>query len=204
MYQDPSTPLSVLLIAGSPSGQSRAAALLEQVGKGLVQGGVSRSLLDLRLLPAQPLLLGDAAQPELASALRRVKEARALVIATPVYKAAYSGLLKVFLDLLPQDALSKKWVLPLVTSGSPHHLLAIDYSLRPVLQALSAGHVLPGVYATESQIVRQAEGSYLLSLETKVRLEQAVAELLDKLSGTRMHSKHQAEAFIEPSLRCHA
>jgi FMN reductase len=63
-----------------------------------------------------------------------------VVVATPVYKAAYSGLLKVFLDVLPQTALKGKLVLPLATGGSPHHMLALDYALRPVLQSLGAPH----------------------------------------------------------------
>ncbi len=56
-----------------------------------------------------------------------------MVIGTPVYKAAYSGLLKSLLDLLPQYALAGKTVLPLATGGSTAHVLAIDYALRPVL-----------------------------------------------------------------------
>jgi FMN reductase len=53
-----------------------------------------------------------------------------------VYKAAYSGLLKTLLDLLPQCALAGKVVLPVVTCGSPAHVLAIDYALRPLYQVV--------------------------------------------------------------------
>jgi len=52
-----------------------------------------------------------------------VAAADVVVVAVPVYKAAYSGLRKVFLDLLPQTALKGKTVLPLGTGGSPHHML---------------------------------------------------------------------------------
>ena len=84
------------------------------------------------------------------------------MVATPVYKAAYSGVLKVFLDLLPQSALKGKTVLPLATGGSPHHMLALDYALRPVLQSLAARHILPGVYATDGQVTLTPEGAYQL------------------------------------------
>lgn len=67
-----------------------------------------------------------------------VDETDALVVATPIYQAAYSGLLKTFLDLLPQHAFAGKPVLPLATGGSPAHVLALDYALRPVLTALGA------------------------------------------------------------------
>ena len=56
-----------------------------------------------------------------------------VIVATPIYKAAYSGLLKVFLDLLPAEALRGKTVLPLASGGSVAHLLALDYALKPVL-----------------------------------------------------------------------
>lgn len=45
-------------------------------------------------------------------------------------------MLKVFLDLLPQFALQGKLVLPMATGGSPNHMLALDYALRPVLLGL--------------------------------------------------------------------
>jgi FMN reductase len=75
-----------------------------------------------------------------------------VVVATPVYKAAYSGILKAFLDLLPQFGLTNKLVLPLATGGSQSHMLALDYALRPVLSSLNPKHVLPSIYATEAQV----------------------------------------------------
>ena len=75
---------------------------------------------------------------------QRGPDADAIVVATPVYQAAYSGLLKVFLDLLPQFAFRGKAVLPIVTGGSPAHVLAVDYALRPVLANLGAAHIGQG------------------------------------------------------------
>ena len=103
---------------------------------------------------------------------------RAIVVATPVYKAAYSGVLKVFLDLLPQTALKDKTVLPLATGGSPNHMLALDYALRPVLQSLSARHILPGVYATDSQVTLMPEGGYHLGAEISSRLDDSRRDLV--------------------------
>lgn len=50
-----------------------------------------------------------------------------MIIATPIYKAAYTGVLKVFLDLLPTNALAGKIILPIGTGATPAHLLALDY-----------------------------------------------------------------------------
>ena len=100
------------------------------------------------------------------------------MVATPVYKAAYSGVLKVFLDLLSQNALQGKTVLPLATGGSPHHMLALDYALRPVLQSLGAKHILPGIYATDAQVPLSPEGAYLINTDIGARLDEAVNTLI--------------------------
>ncbi|MDQ0896682.1 NAD(P)H-dependent oxidoreductase [Paenibacillus sp. V4I7] len=61
-------------------------------------------------------------------------------------EASYTGVLKAFLDLLPQKGLECKVVLPLAVGGTISHLLAIDYALKPVLSALGARNILQGVY----------------------------------------------------------
>lgn len=172
--------MTILLIAGSPTRRSRSAALLDEVRRRLRLRGLASSAerLYLRDLPPQALLLGDAEHPALAAACALLDQARAVVFATPVYKAAYSGLLKVFLDLLPQSALRGKVVLPLATGGSPHHMLALDYALRPVLQSLSARHILPGVYASDAQVALLPEGAHQLGDDLGARLDDAVAQLL--------------------------
>ncbi len=176
--------MSVLLIAGSPSEHSRSAALLDAVQQRLEQQADSRQLyidrVQIRDLSPQALLLADWNHASVKRAIAQVESAGALVIATPVYKAAYSGVLKVFLDLLPQTALKGKVVLPLATGGSPHHMLALDYALRPVLQSLGAKHILPGVYASDGQIPKDEQGQYRIGTEIDSRLDDAVQLLLQE------------------------
>ena len=166
--------MSALLIAGSPSERSRSAALLDAVSQRLHSRGALVDRIHIRNLSPQALLLADFGHPTVVAATDQVAKARVLVVATPVYKAAYSGVLKVFLDLLPQTALKGKVVLPLATGGSPHHMLALDYALRPVLQSLGAKHILPGIYATDSQVTLSPEGSYSVHSDVAVRLDDAV------------------------------
>ena len=170
--------MSVLLIAGSPSERSRSAALLDQVGWLLALQGVHVERLNIRDLSPDALLLADFSHPSVVDAIHRVVKAKAIVVATPVYKAAYSGVLKVLLDLLPQSALKGKTVLPLATGGSPHHMLALDYALRPVLQSLGARHILPGVYATDAQITLTPEEAHVIDSDIGLRLDEAVTSLV--------------------------
>ena len=169
--------MTVLLIAGSPSERSRSAALLDSVSHRLTARGAVVERLSIRDLSPQALLLADTSHPSIRNAVDQVARARAVVIATPVYKAAYSGVLKVFLDLLAQNALQGKTVLPLATGGSPHHMLALDYALRPVLQSLAARHILPGVYVTDAQVVLTPEGAHAINADITQRLDDAVAAL---------------------------
>ncbi|WP_101048017.1 NADPH-dependent FMN reductase [Macromonas nakdongensis] len=198
--------MSVLLIAGSPSEHSRSSALLDAVEARLLQAESARRLhldrLRIRDLSPQALLLANWGHPSVARAIAQVQSASALVVATPVYKAAYSGVLKVFLDLLSQTALKGKVVLPIATGGSPHHMLALDYALRPVLQSLGARHILPGVYASDAQIPKTEQGEYQIGGDIQSRLDDAVNQLLTESSGSRLLPPGHFEAVPFAQVRC--
>ena len=185
--------MSALLIAGSPSERSRSAALLDAVAQRLSVRGALVNRIHIRDLSPQALLLADTGHRSISQAIGQVAEARVLVVATPVYKAAYSGVLKVFLDLLSQTALKDKTVLPLATGGSPHHMLALDYALRPVLQSLGAKHILPGIYATDSQVTVTPEGAYEVHADIAARLDDAVNLLItESLRPSQAHAGRSA------------
>ena len=192
--------MTVLLIAGSPSSPSRSSALLEAVGQRLEGHGARIERIAVRDLPAQPLLHADWSHPAVERVIAQIAEARVLVIATPVYKAAYSGVLKVLLDLLAQDALKGKTVLPLATGGSPHHMLALDYALRPVLQALAARQILPGVYATDSQVTLTPEGAYQVHPDLARRLDDAAEALA--VEGLKIAPRRGFDPVLFSQVRC--
>ena len=177
--------MNILLLAGSPSAPSRSTRLLQHAGAGLVKLGYVVNTLQVRDLPAQALLHADFANAELQQAQGQVQQADAILIATPVYKAAYSGILKAFLDLLPQNGLSGKLVLPLATGGSQSHMLALDYALRPVLSSLSARHVLPSIYATDAQLVWSEEQGLTIAPEIAQRLTLGIDNLSASLDALR-------------------
>lgn len=166
---------SIVILAGSPSAVSRTTALARQVGDELTTDGHDVRLVVLRDLPPDALLTATTADPTIAHAIRTVLEADAVVVATPVYKASYSGLLKAFLDLLPQSALLGKVVLPLATGGTIAHLLVIDYSLRPVLVSLGAGHITPGRFVLDVHIDHRSGGPVITDETTRDCLDRTVS-----------------------------
>ncbi|CAN5889800.1 hypothetical protein BH11PSE12_BH11PSE12_10860 [soil metagenome] len=181
--------MTIILLSGSPSTLSRSSRLLHFVGDKLNEFGYHTLTIALRDLPAQALLHADFNNARLQEVRQQLAQADAVVIATPVYKAAYSGLLKIFLDMLPQDGLEGKLVLPLATGGSQSHMLALDYALRPVLSALAARHILPSVYATDAQVARSgpdaARTDPAIDLAIVKRLQDGVDRLHEGLGHLR-------------------
>jgi FMN reductase len=85
--------------------------------------------------------------PRLAAILRKVTEADALIAVSPIFSASYSGLFKMFFDVLEPDALQGKPVLIGATGGSARHSLALEYALRPLFTYLHAVVAPTGIFA---------------------------------------------------------
>ena len=83
-------------------------------------------------------VLTGFASPDLQVRLDAISEADAVIVATPVYAASYSGLFKMLVDVLPKDALRNTPVLLGATGGTARHSLAIDHALRPLFAHLGA------------------------------------------------------------------
>lgn len=169
---------NILAIAGSPSHPSRTYSLVEYTTNLLQQQGYNINIISVRDLPAEDLVFGRYDSPNLEQPKALLEKANGVIIATPIYKAAYTGLLKSFLDLLPQKALLGKIVLPIATGGTIAHLLAIDYALKPLLTELGARHILGGVYAVDKQIQRQQDGSIQLDEEIEQRLQHSLDDFV--------------------------
>jgi len=166
--------MKIVGILGSPSVTSRSATLLQHAQAGLQNVASSLHTISVRELPAEALLHAQFDHPLIRQALHEVHEAQVVLVSTPIYKAAYSGLLKAFLDLLPQDGLRDKTIVPLATGGSIAHLLALDYALKPVLSALGARDILDPVFATDPQIPKHETDGYRVLPEVQERLDRTL------------------------------
>lgn len=149
---------TILAISGSPSATSRTARLVDLLAGRLADAGHEVDALSVRDLPPEALLGEDPAHPAIVAVAQALTAADGVLVATPVYKASYSGALKALLDLLPQYALTGKVVLPLATGGTLAHVLAIDYAMRPVLNAMGAAHIVPGYFLLDQLILTGADG----------------------------------------------
>jgi len=186
----------VVSLAGSPSQRSRSGVLLDIAGDWLRQRGVEVVNYQVRDFDAQDLLHARFDSPMVRQLIEHVALADGLLIATPVYKASFSGVLKAVLDLLPERALAHKVVLPIASGGSVAHMLAVDYALKPVLSALKAQEMLHGVYAIDAQIsYAEAGRPASLTPELQERLEESLQQLFAALA--RRQPPHDPQLLHE-------
>lgn len=171
---------SIVIISGSPSPTSRLSGILQRAQEALNAAGQQWKEIAVRDLPAEDLLHTKFDSPAIVAALKLVEQADAVIVATPIYKASYTGVLKAFLDLLPQKGLERKVVLPIAIGGTFAHLLAIDYALKPVLAALGARLVLGGVFVHDVHVKWNEDGKAELEAETAARLQASVTELVSE------------------------
>lgn len=115
----------------------------------------------------------DPSDERLAAAQHAVGSCELLVVASPTYKATYSGLLKVFLDGLDGGALRGKVAIPVMVGAAASHMLAVELHLRPLLSELGAITPLPGLFAVDSEV-----DEFVASLERRAPEAAVVRSLL--------------------------
>lgn len=165
--------LNVVAVNGSTATRSRSAALnyalLEALGQRFSIGSHFIHLADIAEAVGSTFWR-DKAPESVEKALQHIESADLLIVATPVYRASYPGLLKHLFDLVDQDGLIGKPVLLAATGGSPYHALVLEHQLRPLFSFFQSLTLPVGVYGTDAEFTDyQVTGSAL-----KARVELAV------------------------------
>jgi FMN reductase len=124
-------------LVGNPQPASRTLAVAEEVAAQVaaVTGAERDETIDLALTAKR---IFDYPSDVIDALLARVARPGILVVATPTYKASYTGLLKSFLDRYGSNGLAGVTAIPVFTIGSPAHALAVEHTLRPLLVELGA------------------------------------------------------------------
>ncbi|SRR6266545_2491811 len=128
---------TVAVVVGNPKPQSRTLAAATYVARELA--GEPDLVVDLAALGPGLLDWSDSAVSDL---VKQVGAADVVVFASPTYKAAYTGLLKLFLDRFAAGTGLSGLAVPLMLGGSLAHSLAPELTLRPVLTEIGA--TVPG------------------------------------------------------------
>lgn len=168
---------NIFIIAGSPSENSKTEALLTNIGEQLAAQSHTLEYSSVLKVPAEDLAKGNYKSPAVKIIAEQIEAADVVIIGTPIYKASFTGVLKSLLDLLPQEALTDKTILPIATGGSQSHYLALDYSFTPVLHALGATHVLKPIFILDAHLERIKNKVQVNDKASSERITHAIKEI---------------------------
>lgn len=179
-----STPFKVVAVSGGAYRPSRTLVLAEAIAAAFGEHlEIQTHVVELAAI-ARPLggALSRAELPaEVEAQVQAIENADLLIIASPVYRGSYPGLLKHLFDLVGQDALIDTPVLLAATGGSTRHALVIDHQLRPLLSFFQSLTLPLGVYASEGDFKDYKVTCALL----QARIRLAVDRALPLLSAPR-------------------
>lgn len=143
----------VVVLVGNPRLQSRTRRVAETLATTLTDRlDPSDTQVHTVELASLGSTLFHPESPTVRRAIDTVMNADLLVTATPVYKGSYTGLLKLFLDLLPAGALSGIDTVPVTLSASSAHREVADAALRWVLSELHACLPIISFNVTEADL----------------------------------------------------
>jgi len=123
-----------------------------------------------------------------ASIVDALLSADALVVASPVYKASYTGIFKHLFDLIDPKALIGKPLVLAATGGSERHALVLEHQFQPLFSFFGAAIVPTSIYATENDL-SAATG---LSPALRQRVDRAGLQLRQLIAERR-----RTPAFLE-------
>lgn len=149
--------MNLVVVSGGTSDPSSTRMLADRITARVLDRAASSGLtvratvIELRPLAADlaSAQVTGFAPPAVAAAIEALAHADALVVATPVYKAGVSGLVKSFFDVVDQDVLIAVPTVLAATAGTARHALVADEQLRSLLAYLRALTTPTSVFAAQ-------------------------------------------------------
>ncbi len=139
--------LRTAVLVGNPRPRSRTLAAATTVARRLTDAEPG---LVVDLATVGPALL-DWQDPSVGALVDELGAADLVVVASPTYKASYTGLLKLFLDRFAGGVGLRGVAVPLMLGAAPHHALAAELHLRPLLTELGAAVPAPALFVLDHE-----------------------------------------------------
>lgn len=180
--------VKVVAVSGGLQRPSRTLTLVEA----LIDALGERASIETRLIElgeVGPKLAGVLYPSQLPAEVRddiaAIEAADFLIVASPVYRASFTGLFKHLFDFVDHNALNDVPVLLAATGGSDRHALVIDHQLRPLFSFFQS-HTLPiGVYGAEADFQNYRVSSPALQARIDLAAERAAPFLLPRAVAAR-------------------
>ena len=186
--------LKVVGVSGSLQAPSRTTALVDGILEALGRSLPTQShRIDVHELgPQFAGVLHRADLPEtVEEEVRAIESADLLVVASPVYRASFTGLFKHLFDFVDQYALVDTPVLLAATGGSERHALILEHQLRPLFGFFQALTLPVGVYAHDSDFTNYAISAPLLG----ERIDKAIVRGLPLIRSNLAERERIARAL---------
>ena len=177
--------LNVVAVSGGLQRPSRTLVVVERVLAALGEAvPVDTHLVEVRQIASRLAGAVHRSQvpADVEAHIKAVESADLLVVASPVYRASYTGLFKHLFDLVHHEALFDVPVLLAATGGSDRHALVIDHQLRPLFSFFQARTLPIGVYASEADF----SGYAISNPALEERIALAVKRALPWLHAGRL------------------
>lgn len=174
---------TMVKINGSPTQPSKTGILINAIGDAVARKMALRSET-VSLSEVAPEIMCGLTRSEVTDTgerlLQLVEHADLLIIGTPVYRAAYTGILKHFFDLVDRDAMRNRKAILCATAGSSMHALVLEHQLRPLMGFFAIQTVTTGLYGLSEDFAQGA----VVSPSLKDRIERAANEAVELLAGS--------------------
>lgn len=189
-------------LVGSPNPGERTRTLTDAILGATSGAGATADVIELG---EHSLAIADGTRAEdqvgtTRDVLERIERADAFVVASPIYRATYSGLLKNLLDLIPRGSydgntapLRAKPVVVAATAAAPEHFLGVTPLIATIANFFGGYVVPPGVFASHRDfdadgglvdpVKRHAEqaGLALVSLQRAIAASPALSDVEPQL-----------------------
>jgi FMN reductase len=146
-----STPMRVTAVVGNPKPGSRTLTAARECARQIADAIGTSAVESFDLAELGPRLL-EWNDSDVAIVREAMRTSTVLVIASPTYKATYTGVLKLLFDQIAADELLGTIAVPLMVGGSPTHSLAVETHLRPLLVEVGCSCPTEGLYVVEAQL----------------------------------------------------
>lgn len=134
---------------------------------------------------------------DLAAAIAKVVTADALIVVSPIFSASYSGLFKMFFDVLEPEALTGMPVVMAATAGTARHSLVLEHAMRPLFSYLKTTPTPTAVFAASEDFGDTSDGALT------ARVERAARELAALVTGSgprvAPRSRSVEQEFADPT-----
>lgn len=180
------TAVRIVGVSGSLSVPSRTTSLVEAVANAFATPlDATVEIIELgSLVGALAGTTRDELGAEALAALAAVEAADVIVVGSPAYRAAYTGIFKHFFDFVGQYSLVDKPIVLTATGGSDRHALLVEHQMRPLFGFFQALTLPLGIFATEGDFENYQITSEELEKRIALSTSRTIGLLTSQLSLT--------------------